>query len=164
MFSRKAFAFVASPAGRRAFHSALAVAAKPGQAEVILVGCGAPNRGMGWYHGIQVCDTWGGMNNCNKGGGEAPWFLYWSDHDHSSLHVRLGLRNASTLNVASCQNSNPTMRRPYPAACYDLVVDHVTNSTMFLVYHRCWKEGKNKRAHYGCSRRKHWNAMRSLVV
>ena len=69
MFSRKAFAFVASPAGRRAFHSALAVAAKPGQAEVILVGCGAPNRGMGWYHGIQVCDTWGGMNNCNKGGG-----------------------------------------------------------------------------------------------
>ena len=24
--------------------------AKDGQAEVVLVGCGAPNRGMGWYH------------------------------------------------------------------------------------------------------------------
>ena len=55
MFSRSALSFVTSRAiGRRAFHSALSVAAKPGQAEVILVGCGAPNRGMGWYHGIQV--------------------------------------------------------------------------------------------------------------
>jgi hypothetical protein len=55
MFSRSALSFVTSrAAGRRAFHSALSVAAKPGQAEVILVGCGAPNRGMGWYHGIQV--------------------------------------------------------------------------------------------------------------
>jgi len=24
------------------------------QCEVILVGCGAPNRGMGWYHGEQM--------------------------------------------------------------------------------------------------------------
>lgn len=55
MFSRSALSFVTSrAAGRRAFHSALSAAAKPGQAEVILVGCGAPNRGMGWYHGIQV--------------------------------------------------------------------------------------------------------------
>jgi hypothetical protein len=61
MFSRKALSFVASPVGRRAFHSALSVAAKAGQAEVILVGCGAPNRGMGWYHGIQVCVTRGGI-------------------------------------------------------------------------------------------------------
>lgn len=30
--------------------------ADPGQAEVILVGCGAPNRGMGWYHAVQMLD------------------------------------------------------------------------------------------------------------
>lgn len=28
--------------------------AAPGQAEVILMGCGAPNRGMGWYHAEQM--------------------------------------------------------------------------------------------------------------
>jgi len=27
-----------------------------GQAEVVLVGCGAPNRGMGWYHAIQMLE------------------------------------------------------------------------------------------------------------
>ena len=26
------------------------------QAEVILVGCGAPDRGMGWYHAVQMLD------------------------------------------------------------------------------------------------------------
>lgn len=31
-------------------------AAATGQAEVILVGCGAPNRGMGWYHAVQMLD------------------------------------------------------------------------------------------------------------
>jgi hypothetical protein len=30
--------------------------AKTGQAEVVLVGCGAPNRGMGWYHAIQMLE------------------------------------------------------------------------------------------------------------
>lgn len=30
--------------------------AKAGQAEVVLVGCGAPNRGMGWYHAIQMLE------------------------------------------------------------------------------------------------------------
>eukprot|EP00640_Fibrocapsa_japonica_P001496 CAMPEP_0113937092 /NCGR_PEP_ID=MMETSP1339-20121228/3788_1 /TAXON_ID=94617 /ORGANISM="Fibrocapsa japonica" /LENGTH=395 /DNA_ID=CAMNT_0000939739 /DNA_START=122 /DNA_END=1309 /DNA_ORIENTATION=- /assembly_acc=CAM_ASM_000762 len=28
-----------------------------GQAEVVLVGCGAPNRGMGWYHGLQMVES-----------------------------------------------------------------------------------------------------------
>ena len=32
-------------------------AAESGQAEVVLVGCGAPNRGMGWYHGIQMVEN-----------------------------------------------------------------------------------------------------------
>ena len=31
--------------------------AKAGQAEVVLVGCGAPNRGMGWYHGVQMLEN-----------------------------------------------------------------------------------------------------------
>ena len=26
------------------------------QAEVILAGCGAPKRGMGWYHGVQMVE------------------------------------------------------------------------------------------------------------
>jgi hypothetical protein len=30
--------------------------AKEGQAEVVLVGCGAPNRGMGWYHAVQMLE------------------------------------------------------------------------------------------------------------
>jgi len=30
--------------------------AEEGQAEVVLVGCGAPNRGMGWYHGLQMVE------------------------------------------------------------------------------------------------------------
>lgn len=30
--------------------------AEEGQAEVVLVGCGAPNRGMGWYHAIQMLE------------------------------------------------------------------------------------------------------------
>ena len=30
--------------------------AREGQAEVVLVGCGAPNRGMGWYHAVQMLE------------------------------------------------------------------------------------------------------------
>jgi len=39
-----------------AFRSSLVMKAKPGQAEVVLVGCGAPNRGMGWYHAVQMLE------------------------------------------------------------------------------------------------------------
>jgi len=39
-----------------AFRSTLQMNAESGQAEVVLVGCGAPNRGMGWYHGIQMVE------------------------------------------------------------------------------------------------------------
>jgi hypothetical protein len=38
------------------FSHTLTMSAKEGQAEVILVGCGAPNRGMGWYHAIQMLE------------------------------------------------------------------------------------------------------------
>jgi len=34
----------------------LSAGAEAGQAEVVLVGCGAPNRGMGWYHAIQMME------------------------------------------------------------------------------------------------------------
>lgn len=39
-----------------AFRRTLQMNAESGQAEVVLVGCGAPNRGMGWYHGIQMVE------------------------------------------------------------------------------------------------------------
>jgi hypothetical protein len=40
----------------RAYGGTNLMFAKEGQAEVILVGCGAPNRGMGWYHAIQMLE------------------------------------------------------------------------------------------------------------
>lgn len=65
MFSvvaRRSSAFVAkAPFARataaRTFVTPTQIAsAEEGQAEVILVGCGAPNRGMGWYHAVQMLD------------------------------------------------------------------------------------------------------------
>jgi hypothetical protein len=47
--------------------------AKAGQAEVVLVGCGAPNRGMGWYHAIQMLEQ-----RCPSASLDyivEPWFL-----------------------------------------------------------------------------------------
>jgi hypothetical protein len=53
-------AFTTRASSTRAFAtfrpSATTFAAEEGQAEVILVGCGAPNRGMGWYHAIQMLE------------------------------------------------------------------------------------------------------------
>ena len=43
-------------AAARSYGSSSLMFAKEGQAEVILVGCGAPNRGMGWYHAIQMLE------------------------------------------------------------------------------------------------------------
>jgi len=37
-------------------HNTAVKAAQKGQAEVVLVGCGLPNRGMGWYHAIQMTE------------------------------------------------------------------------------------------------------------
>ena len=63
MFSAlaRSSAFVARPMARataaRSFVTpTLAAGAEAGQAEVILVGCGAPNRGMGWYHAVQMLE------------------------------------------------------------------------------------------------------------
>ena len=57
--SRQAAAFtVRSTRGQatRAFGGSSVAFAKDGQAEVVLVGCGAPNRGMGWYHAVQMLE------------------------------------------------------------------------------------------------------------
>lgn len=60
--ARKATAFVRPQVrnmASRAFAGSNLMFAKDGQAEVILVGCGAPNRGMGWYHAVQMLeDKW----------------------------------------------------------------------------------------------------------
>lgn len=60
MFSslaRTTTAFTAKgPLARTFVSSSSVMAAASGQSEVVLVGCGAPNRGMGWYHAVQMLD------------------------------------------------------------------------------------------------------------
>lgn len=43
-------------ASARVISSTVVRFAEEGQAEVVLVGCGAPNRGMGWYHAVQMLE------------------------------------------------------------------------------------------------------------
>mmetsp|Transcript_9661 Transcript_9661/g.19473 ORF Transcript_9661/g.19473 Transcript_9661/m.19473 type:complete len:427 (+) Transcript_9661:57-1337(+) len=47
--------------------------AQVGQAEVVLVGCGAPNRGMGWYHAVQMLE--GRCPSASLDYIIEPWFL-----------------------------------------------------------------------------------------
>jgi len=57
----------------RAFGSSTQTFAKDGQAEVILVGCGQPNKGMGWYHAIQMLE-----DRCPSASLDyvvEPWFM-----------------------------------------------------------------------------------------
>jgi len=55
---RTAFVSSRSTATRKmsTFGRTMTMYAESGQAEVVLVGCGAPNRGMGWYHGLQMVE------------------------------------------------------------------------------------------------------------
>uniref|UniRef100_A0A7S0C0P5 Gfo/Idh/MocA-like oxidoreductase N-terminal domain-containing protein n=1 Tax=Proboscia inermis TaxID=420281 RepID=A0A7S0C0P5_9STRA len=56
-----------------AFRSTLQMKAESGQVEVVMVGCGAPNRGMGWYHAVQMIDK-----KCPTASLDfviEPWFL-----------------------------------------------------------------------------------------
>ncbi|KAL3777763.1 hypothetical protein ACHAW5_004986 [Stephanodiscus triporus] len=73
------------------------------RAEVVLVGCGAPNRGMGWYHAVQmlegrcpsasldyVVEPWflGEVGSSGPGG---PEFAKWADEvkvEHGTSFVR----------------------------------------------------------------------------
>ena len=49
------------------------VQVKEGQAQVVLVGCGAPNRGMGWYHAEQMLR--GDIPSAALSYIIEPWFL-----------------------------------------------------------------------------------------
>jgi len=76
-FATRSSAFVAPKVQVRtfsAFSNTLAMnAAKEGQAEVVLAGCGAPNRGMGWYHAIQMLE-----DKCPSAALDyvvEPWFM-----------------------------------------------------------------------------------------
>jgi predicted dehydrogenase len=72
--ARSSSAFTSIASASRSFRtSASALLAKAGQAEVVLVGCGAPNRGMGWYHGLQLVE-----NRCPHASLDyvvEPWFM-----------------------------------------------------------------------------------------
>jgi len=70
MFSSRLATFVSRSAIRP---TARAFAASPGQAEVVLVGCGAPNRGMGWYHAVQMLE--GRCPSASLDYIIEPWFL-----------------------------------------------------------------------------------------
>lgn len=73
--SKNAFANVARQQQPAATNKILtrALAAKAGQAEVVLVGCGAPNRGMGWYHAVQMLE--GRCPSASLDYIIEPWFL-----------------------------------------------------------------------------------------
>ena len=49
------------------------VEVKDNQCEVVLVGCGAPNRGMGWYHAVQMLR--GDIPSAALAYIVEPWFL-----------------------------------------------------------------------------------------
>jgi len=77
--ARRASAFVingpsqARSVANRAYSTSRIMFAKDGQAEVILVGCGAPNRGMGWYHAVQMLE-----DKCPSAALDyivEPWFM-----------------------------------------------------------------------------------------
>jgi len=76
--------------------------AEPGQAEVILVGCGAPLRGMGWYHAVQlignecphakltyICEPWF-MGGGAKGPG-GPEFAEFQKKSEESSGIKFVL-------------------------------------------------------------------------
>lgn len=69
-FAGRAFSTITS---NGVFSGSMKMSAKEGQAEVVLVGCGAPNRGMGWYHGIQMIE--GKCPSASLDYVVEPWFM-----------------------------------------------------------------------------------------
>ena len=59
-------------AGRQ-FASSSRVSLSAKRSEVILVGCGAPDRGMGWYHSLQMLQ--GSCPSAHLTTIVEPWFL-----------------------------------------------------------------------------------------
>eukprot|EP00558_Chaetoceros_sp_UNC1202_P013865 CAMPEP_0197237154 /NCGR_PEP_ID=MMETSP1429-20130617/4056_1 /TAXON_ID=49237 /ORGANISM="Chaetoceros sp., Strain UNC1202" /LENGTH=402 /DNA_ID=CAMNT_0042696105 /DNA_START=132 /DNA_END=1340 /DNA_ORIENTATION=- len=80
LLAGRSTAFVSRPTALKtatrsmsAFGRSMTMNAESGQAEVVLVGCGAPNRGMGWYHGLQMVE-----NKCPSASLDfvvEPWFM-----------------------------------------------------------------------------------------
>ena len=64
---------VAKDATATSTSTATTAATTTGRAEVVLVGCGAPNRGMGWYHAIQMLE--GRCPSASLDYVVEPWFL-----------------------------------------------------------------------------------------
>jgi len=61
----------------------MVAAAGDKQCEVVLVGCGAPMRGMGWYHGVQMIkDKCPSAKLCFV---VEPWFMGPGTSQHWSL-------------------------------------------------------------------------------
>merc|ERR1719296_225183 len=103
MFSRTAFSHLVRQS-KNSNHSqawSRAFAAKAGQAEVVLVGCGAPNRGMGWYHAIQMlegrCPSASLdyiIEPCFLGGGASgpggPEFKEWKEEAEAKYGTKFG--------------------------------------------------------------------------
>lgn len=67
------------------------------QAEVVLVGCGAPNRGMGWYHAVQMLEGRWVRKEVETDGlfrvsysfsmGYVPTLIKWLFDDFSSVEL-----------------------------------------------------------------------------
>jgi len=73
-FTRAASRSKATTIATRTFRGTTALSsAQSGQSEVVLVGCGAPNRGMGWYHAIQMLE--GRCPSASLDFVIEPWFL-----------------------------------------------------------------------------------------
>merc|ERR1719491_1250410 len=73
-FTRAASRSKATTIATRTFRGTTALSsAQSGQSEVVLVGCGAPNRGMGWYHAIQMLE--GRCPSASLDYIIEPWFL-----------------------------------------------------------------------------------------
>jgi len=71
--SRSAFTRLSRGVARSQISFSRCFAAGTGQAEVVLVGCGAPNRGMGWYHAVQMLE--GRCPSASLDFIIEPWFL-----------------------------------------------------------------------------------------
>ncbi len=102
--SKSAFTASSRPATNKILTRALA--AKAGQAEVVLVGCGAPNRGMGWYHAVQMLEgRWVKfVVFCGEAVCWMSWMLWECAHKYVSNNCYIFL--SKTCNYATNDTSS----------------------------------------------------------
>ena len=85
--------------------------------DVILVGCGVPKRGMGWYHAKQMLD--GDCPSAELTAVVEPWFLgagadsdagktfkEWAD-EMEAEHGTKFVKDISELEIKACTDSQP---------------------------------------------------------